>query len=155
MAGSCQSKVFTRWLNRQMVINHTARIAEARWQQREQKRKDWLRCIPIQSWQSSHRGNSWKNSNQEDSAGITCLSHKKGLCLIKFEVMIKDILNMVGAMIVIAPITLAMFSNTTPIINLFGLIGLILVYVFTSKTKIGKKMLIRVYRSTMRMFYLM
>lgn len=75
--------------------------------------------------------------------------------MIKFEVMIKDILNMVGAMIVIAPITLAMFSNTTPIINLFGLIGLILVYVFTSKTKIGKKMLIRVYRSTMRMFYLM
>ena len=69
--------------------------------------------------------------------------------------MIKDILNMVGAMIVIAPITLAMFSNTTPIINLFGLIGLILVYVFTSKTKIGKKMLISVYRSTMRMFYLM
>lgn len=83
------------------------------------------------------------------------MSHKKELCLIKFEVMIKDILNMVGAMIVIAPITLAMFSNTTPIINLFGLIGLILVYVFTSKTKIGKKMLIRVYRSTMRMFYLM
>lgn len=75
--------------------------------------------------------------------------------MIKFEVMIKDILNMVGAMIVIAPITLAMFSNTTPIINLLGLIGLILVYVFTSKTKIGKKMLIRVYRSTMRMFYLM
>lgn len=74
--------------------------------------------------------------------------------MIKFEVMIKDILNMVGAMIVIAPITLAMFSNTTPIINLLGLIGLILVYVFTSKTKIGKKMLIRVYRSTMRMFYL-
>lgn len=69
--------------------------------------------------------------------------------------MIKDILNMVGAMIVISPITLAMFSNTTPIINLFGLIGFILVYVFTSKTKIGKKMLIRVYRSTMRMFYLM
>lgn len=69
--------------------------------------------------------------------------------------MIKDILNMVGAMIVIAPITLAMFSNTTPIINLLGLIGFILVYVFTSKTKIGKKMLIRVYRSTMRMFYLM
>ena len=69
--------------------------------------------------------------------------------------MIKDILNMVGAMIVIAPITLAMFSNTTPIINLLGLIGLILVYVFTSKTKIGKKMLISVYRSTMRMFYLM
>ena len=83
------------------------------------------------------------------------MSHKKGLCLIKFDVMIKDILNMVGAMIVIAPITLAMFSNTTPIINLLGLIGLILVYVFTSKTKIGKKMLIRVYRSTMRMFYLM
>ena len=83
------------------------------------------------------------------------MSHKKGLCLIEFEVMIKDILNMVGAMIVIAPITLAMFSNTTPIINLLGLIGLILVYVFTSKTKIGKKMLIRVYRSTMRMFYLM
>ena len=75
--------------------------------------------------------------------------------MIKFEVMIKDILNMVGAMIVIAPITLAMFSNTTPIINLLGLIGFILVYVFTSKTKIGKKMLIRVYRSTMRMFYLM
>ena len=75
--------------------------------------------------------------------------------MIKFEVMIKDILNMVGAMIVIAPITLAMFSNTTPIINLLGLIGLILVYVFTSKTKVGKKMLIRVYRSTMRMFYLM
>ena len=72
--------------------------------------------------------------------------------MIKFEVMIKDILNMVGAMIVIAPITLAMFSNTTPIINLLGLIGFILVYVFTSKTKIGKKMLIRVYRSTMRMF---
>lgn len=69
--------------------------------------------------------------------------------------MIKDILNMVGAMIVIALITLAMFSNTTPIINLLGLIGFILVYVFTSKTKIGKKMLIRVYRSTMRMFYLM
>ena len=69
--------------------------------------------------------------------------------------MIKDILNMVGAMIVIAPTTLAMFSNTTPIINLLGLIGFILVYVFTSKTKIGKKMLIRVYRSTMRMFYLM
>ena len=69
--------------------------------------------------------------------------------------MIKDILNMVAAMIVIAPITLAMFSNTTPIINLLGLIGLILVYVFTSKTKIGKKMLISVYRSTMRMFYLM
>lgn len=83
------------------------------------------------------------------------MSHKKGLCLIEFEVMIKDILNMVGAMIVIAPITLAMFSNTTPIINLLGLIGLILVYVFTSKTKIGKKILIRVYRSTMRMFYLM
>lgn len=75
--------------------------------------------------------------------------------MIKFEVMIKDILNMVGAMIVIAPITLAMFSNTTPIINLLGLIGFILVYVFTSKTKIGKKMLIMVYRSTMRMFYLM
>lgn len=74
--------------------------------------------------------------------------------MIKFEVMIKDILNMVGAMIVIAPITLAMFSNTTPIINLLGLIGFVLVYVFTSKTKIGKKMLIRVYRSTMRMFYL-
>lgn len=75
--------------------------------------------------------------------------------MIEFEVMIKDILNMVGAMIVIAPITLAMFSNTTPIINLLGLVGLILVYVFTSKTKIGKKMFIRVYRSTMRMFYLM
>ena len=74
--------------------------------------------------------------------------------MIKFEVMIKDILNMIGAMIVIAPITLAMFSNTTPIINMLGLIGFILVYVFTSKTKIGKKMLIRVYRSTIRMFYL-
>lgn len=138
-----------------MVINHTARIAEARWQRSEQKRENWRRFIPIQSWQSSHRGNSWKNSNQEDSVGITCLSHKKGLCLIKFEVMIKDILNMVGAMIVIAPITLAMFSNTTPIINFLGLIGFIMVYVFTSKTKIGKKMLIRVYRSTMHMFYLM
>lgn len=138
-----------------MVTNHTARIAEARWQRSEQKREDWRRFIPIQSCQSSHRGNSWKNSNQEDSAGITCLSHKKGLCLIKFEVMIKDILNMVGAMIVIAPITLAMFSNTTPIINLLGLIGFIFVYVFTRKTKIGKKMLIRVYRSTMRMLYLM